>query len=242
MQPKVSCYCSTFGRPHLLEESIQSFLNQTYKNKELIIVNDCKEQNLIFDHPEVKIINLKERINPIGKKFNFSAFSCSGEIINPWDDDDIFMPWKIETGMKYLKNGAFHSGQGFLETQLGQIKYFNSYFQCNLFLEKKIFKEINGYLEEDRRGLDVNLLERLHKKLGEIKIKIKKEEIFYLYRYNTVNCLHVSSLKDEKNLDKIYQEKIINDPNFLKGDIVLKPHWKNDYIKLVKEYIDKNNF
>lgn len=239
MSPKVSCYCSTFARPHLLEESIQSFLNQTYENKELIIVNDCKEQTLIFDHPQIKIINLQERINPIGKKFNFAANSCSGDIINPWDDDDIFMPWKIETALKYFKNGIFHSNQGFFEESIEEITFFYSYLQCNLFVEKKIFNEVNGYPEEDRSGLDANLLKKLESKLGNIKTNMNKNEIFYLYRWDTVDSLHISDLPPESknNLEKIYQDKIKNDNNFKRGEIKLNPHWKYDYVKKVKNFI-----
>lgn len=238
MNPKVSCYCSTFARPHLLEESIQSFLNQTYENKEMIIVNDCKEQTLIFDHPQIKIINLQERINPIGKKFNFAANSCSGDIINPWDDDDIFMPWKIETALKYFKNGIFHSNQGFFEESIEEITFFKSYLQCNLFVEKKIFNEVGGYPEEDRSGLDANLLNKLEGKLGNIKTNINKNEIFYLYRWNTVDSLHISDLPPESknNLEKIYDEKIKNDKNFKTGEIKLNPHWKYDYVKKVKNF------
>lgn len=238
MNPKVSCYCSTFARPHLLEESIQSFLNQTYENKEMIIVNDCKEQTLIFDHPQIKIINLQERINPIGKKFNFAANSCSGDIINPWDDDDIFMPWKIETALKYFKNGIFHSNQGFFEESIEEITFFKSYLQCNLFVEKKIFNEVGGYPEEDRSGLDANLLNKLEGKLGNIKTNINKNEIFYLYRWNTVDSLHISDLPPESknNLEKIYEEKIKNDKNFKTGEIKLNPNWKYDYLKKVKNF------
>ena len=39
--PKVSCYCATYGRVSLLEESVHSFLIQDYDGeKELIILND----------------------------------------------------------------------------------------------------------------------------------------------------------------------------------------------------------
>jgi hypothetical protein len=50
--PPVSCICLTFGRAHLLEESVYSFLRQDYSGvKELIILNDYNQQILTFDHP-----------------------------------------------------------------------------------------------------------------------------------------------------------------------------------------------
>ena len=75
-KPGISCYCSTFGRPvNLVENSIQCFLDQDYDGpKELVILNDLNVQELVFDHPEVKIVNSKERIKPLGKKFNHNLF------------------------------------------------------------------------------------------------------------------------------------------------------------------------
>ena len=61
MLPKVSCLCPTYGRPQCLEEAIFSFLTQDYQGeKELVILNDLADQTLIFDHPDVKIINVKK--------------------------------------------------------------------------------------------------------------------------------------------------------------------------------------
>ena len=56
--PLISCKCITYGRTNLLEEAVHSFLIQEYNGpKELIIVNDYPLQTLIFNHPEVKVIN-----------------------------------------------------------------------------------------------------------------------------------------------------------------------------------------
>ena len=59
--PSISAKCITYGRTHFLEESIYSFLIQNYAGpKEMIIINDYPLQTLVFDHPEVKIINVQE--------------------------------------------------------------------------------------------------------------------------------------------------------------------------------------
>ena len=62
MNPPVSCMCLTYGRPHLLEEAIESFLRQDYQGqKELIVLNDLPQEELLFNHPEVHIINVSKR-------------------------------------------------------------------------------------------------------------------------------------------------------------------------------------
>ena len=70
----ISCKMITYGRVEFLEESLQSFLNQDYDGeKELVIVNDYPQQKLIFDHPEVRIINLDYTFETIGQKENFAV-------------------------------------------------------------------------------------------------------------------------------------------------------------------------
>ena len=238
---KISCYCSTFGRPNLLEESIESFLRQTYKNKELVIVNDCKEQKLIFNHPEVKIINLDKRINPIGKKFNFSANSCSGNILTPWDDDDIFLPWKLETIAKHLNKGLFHTERAFFESKPEKLVLSRNLFHCNLAMRKMKFNSIGGYLEENRRGLDSELIYKLNKEFGNFTKDIPDKEVFYIYRWSGADCLHLSSISNKNaNLEELYEKNILNNINFKKGEIKLNPFWKFDYEKQIKDLLKKN--
>ena len=68
---KISCLCCTYGRPpdrqYLLEEALQSFIQQSYPDKELIIVNDCPEQELVFQHPDVVVVNLPRRCRTLGE-------------------------------------------------------------------------------------------------------------------------------------------------------------------------------
>ena len=88
----ISALCITYGRHQLLEEALESFLRQDYPNKELIIINDLPEQTLIFEHPQVKIFNFKERFPTIGDKRNKSVEMSKGDILTSWDDDGIYLP------------------------------------------------------------------------------------------------------------------------------------------------------
>jgi len=91
---KVSCICVTYNRPVLLPELLYCFLQQDYKNKELIIVNDQVNVTYEFDHPEVKIINLDKRFDNLGDKRNYAKrqISSDGEYVFWLDDDDIYYP------------------------------------------------------------------------------------------------------------------------------------------------------
>ena len=104
--PPVSCMCLTYGRAHLLEEAIASFLRQDYAGvKELIVLNDLAELRLHFDHPEVKIINVEKRFRGLGEKRNASAALCSHDLLFVWDDDDISLPWRLSYSVEKMSDG-----------------------------------------------------------------------------------------------------------------------------------------
>lgn len=240
--PKISCYCCTYGRPHLLEEAIYSFLMQTYQNKELIIVNDHKEQTLIFEHPQVKIFNVKERIIPLGKKYNFAASNCKGNILMPWDDDDIYLPWRMEVSLKYIKNGIFHTHQAFWEPKFKEIKISQNLFQCNFAIRKRLFNAVNGYPETESSILDWELYSKLKNLNGKpISQKIPEADLFYVYRWGSTDSWHHSAIQNKtpEQVRKTIDENL-NKKEMQKGEIKLKPHWKYDYTKACQELAKKS--
>jgi len=94
--PKISCVCPTFSRAYLLEEAIESFHKQDYLGeKELIICNDFTRQNFVYEHPDVKVINLSERCPNLGSKRNKAYSYATGDIFLTWGDDDIHLPKRI---------------------------------------------------------------------------------------------------------------------------------------------------
>ncbi len=100
--------CNRFPHEgHLAGEAVESFLRQTYPNKQLLILNDTPGQTLVFDHPQVKIVNLDKRIATLTEKWFFGASLAETDIICPWDDDDIYLPHRIEQSVKQLVDIEF---------------------------------------------------------------------------------------------------------------------------------------
>lgn len=90
-QDLISCICPTYNRPTLLSKAIEQWLNQTYQNKELIIVDDGEEsvEEVVktFNHPDIRYIRWDYRIS-IGRKRNIACENAKGTLIAHWDDDD----------------------------------------------------------------------------------------------------------------------------------------------------------
>ena len=84
---------TVFNCEDFLKYSIKSILGQTYKNFELIIVNDCSTDgtsNIIksFKDERIKSFNLQKRLGRT-KALNFGLDKCISNFIAIQDADDI---------------------------------------------------------------------------------------------------------------------------------------------------------
>ena len=235
-KPKISAFCCTYGRPFCLEEAIYSFLIQDYEGeKELVILNDLEDQFLIFDHPQVKIINSNKRISPLNKKFNECISYCTGEYIFVWEDDDIYLPWKITFSINNLdKNGCFHTGNAFLERNIDDLALCGNLHHSSLCMHKDNWNKI-GYYDYDSTdwcGLDATIFSKIRKNFGDISKQIKPEEVFYIYRWSHSGGYHSSARQNnvsdfaKENVDNYLASGKIN-----RGNVLLNPRWSYDFLE-----------
>lgn len=103
MNSKVSVIISTYKRSDTIERAIKSVLNQTYHNIELIVVDDniinsrehLKTEEIVKKYKEVKYIKNRTNLGGGGTR-NVGIKESQGEYIAFLDDDDEFLPTKIE--------------------------------------------------------------------------------------------------------------------------------------------------
>jgi len=108
---KVSVIIPTYNRFTYLLHAIESVKNQTYKNIEIIVVNDCSTQKEYYEYPfdkeNIQIIHLeKNSKNIYGFSFpgrNFGIKKATGKYIAFCDDDDIWFPRKLELQIEAMK-------------------------------------------------------------------------------------------------------------------------------------------
>jgi glycosyltransferase involved in cell wall biosynthesis len=96
MKPVISVVLTTYNRPQLLQRAIDSVLAQTFKDWELIIVDDHSDQA-----PQINIPDGEDRIIPIRLPWNTGfhvrpknvGIMCSrGKYIAYLEDDNVFLP------------------------------------------------------------------------------------------------------------------------------------------------------
>jgi len=104
--PRVSVIVPTRDRPNFLLKALDSIARQTYKNIEVVVVNDGGEDvsqiiNAFRDRLTIKY--LTHDINKDRSAARNTAIKhASGQYIAYLDDDDIFHPHHVETAVKVL--------------------------------------------------------------------------------------------------------------------------------------------
>lgn len=246
--PFISAKCITYGRVETLEESLYSFLQQDYPGKkEMIIVNDYPLQELVFDHPEVKIYNLKDTFNIIGEKENYAASLCNGELIAQWDDDDVALPnhmnniarlFQPNTKLLHWETGIYYN-----EPNIEKITWIGN---SGIVYRKSVLEEIGGYPLENA-GYDMTFIETIHKKYRKdvIIAKMEDKDASWFYMWGG-RGYHMSGQGTDKpgrpNAIQRHSAHIENlrfQGKIPTGRIELKPNWKKDYKKLLEDYIIK---
>jgi glycosyltransferase involved in cell wall biosynthesis len=129
----VSAIITTHNRCHLLQKAIQSVLAQTYICKDLIIVDDNSTdetaeylQELVKTESAISYIHIDAGESKGGNYArNRGVLAAQGDYIAFLDDDDEWMPQKIEKQMKIFQNdpdvGLVYCG-GYREFDFGRKK------------------------------------------------------------------------------------------------------------------------
>ena len=112
MSSLVSVCITTFNRKELLWLTLKSILDQTYKNIEIIIVDDCSidgtqflvENEILKLDPRIKYIRHTEN-NGLAFARNTAIFNAKGKYFTFCDDDDLLMPNYIE---EFMNEASMH--------------------------------------------------------------------------------------------------------------------------------------
>ncbi len=106
----ISIVLPTYNGEKYLADSIESVINQTYKNWELIIINDCSTdktleiaQNYAAKDNRIKVYSNDENLK-VPKSLNRGFSLANGEYFTWTSDDNMYKPRAIEYMVNYLDN------------------------------------------------------------------------------------------------------------------------------------------
>lgn len=111
-KPLVSVIIPTYKRADMLTKAIDSVINQTYKNIEIIVIDDndssskyrAQTKEKLSSYIQSKVIRYIENEKNLGGSItrNRAVEHSKGEYIAFLDDDDTFFPTKIEKQVKLM--------------------------------------------------------------------------------------------------------------------------------------------
>jgi glycosyltransferase involved in cell wall biosynthesis len=102
----VSVIIPTYKRVEKLKRAIDSVLNQTFRNWEIIVIDNhsndgTKELILSYNNPKIKILLIKNKGN-IAKSRNLGIKKSKGKYLALLDSDDLWTPNKLKACIKTL--------------------------------------------------------------------------------------------------------------------------------------------
>jgi glycosyltransferase involved in cell wall biosynthesis len=190
--PKVSVILPTYNRAHLLERAAQSVLQQSFKNLELIIVDDNSQDNtqeVVDNLNDPRVSYIKHHHNQGGSAArNTGIKASSGSYIAFQDSDDEWLWGKLQQQVDLLDESHENIGviyTGFLQCNKRNTKYIpheknqtieintlhnlllGNFISTQTLVVKKECLEKSGYFDENLpRFQDWELVIRLAKNVN----------------------------------------------------------------------------
>ena len=181
--PKVSIIVRTCGRPSVLRETLISLRNQTYRNMEVVVVEDganISEKMIRDEFGDMEIVYFAtgEKVGR-SRAGNLAMEKASGKYLNFLDDDDLFFADHVEVLVTQLLKGKNRVAYSFaFETPIDVLsrepyqyvvkqyreehkEEFNKIMLCHhnympiqaIMFEKSLFEEYGG-LDESLDALE----------------------------------------------------------------------------------------
>lgn len=206
---KISVILPVFNASKYINDSVNSVLQQTYKNFELIIINDGSTDNSseILNHLAMKDsrIKLYERQNKgLVNTLNEAISYCKGEFIARMDADDICNPCRLIKQLQYFESNSnvdvLGSWVNVFGTKNTVYKYFENdkaikeslargrgsgFAHPTVMFKRKIIEQLglNLYDEKYKHAEDVALWMKLSKKF----VFSNVQEPLLMYRIHNEN-------------------------------------------------------
>ena len=200
--PLVSVCVPTYNRPKTLERTIKCLINQTYKNLEIIISDNCSTneevekviQKYIAD-PRIKYIR-----QPVNKgaifNFNYVIEKPKGEYIMRLTDDDWLDENYIETCLNFLLNNPdYSSAYGRAEIYSAEGKFVRQDAEIDMTQEMPQARVMHYFSKIQNNGTFYGLVKT--KYLNELIIKnelaidwLVVARIVFLGKYKMVEGTH----------------------------------------------------
>jgi len=135
LNPLISLLLTCYNREEYIREAIESVLASTYKNFELIIVDDCSQdrslaiaQEYVAKDPRVKIFINEKNLGDYPNR-NKAASYATGKYLKYIDADDYIYPWGLQLLVEMMEKFP-EAGWGLCSLEQNENKIFPFLLNC----------------------------------------------------------------------------------------------------------------
>ena len=250
-KPLVSAIITTHNRSQLLLRAIDSVLSQSYKNLEIIVVDDASSDDtskvmadVLTHHPQIQYLR-NETPKGACQARNWGIKEANGAFIAGLDDDDEWLPNRIETFVNYYdpKYSIYGANDIIIFENGTEAIQRPQTINLDDMLHKNVFGN-QGFIEKDRivsiGGFDENLVAaqdhdmwlRLIEHFGEAKIIQEPLQKIYGDHRTTYGSITSSPKKIKGYFDFYKKHKRLMKNNHRKSLLFLLIYAKGKKINL----------
>ena len=214
----ISIIVSIYNSDKTLSQMIESVLNQTYKDFELILINDGSTDNSLdvikkYAKKDNRIVTIDKKNSGLTKSLNIGLKKAKNKYIARIDADDIWYPTKLEKQIEFLEQNQDYTLVGTVYNEIdenGKIIYkkqrtpllitdeeirknivrFNPFFHSSVMFKKEVLETVGFYNEELKYTQDYEFWIRIMSKYKVVNLS----EILASRRYGK----DMISIKKEK--------------------------------------------
>ena len=195
-RPLISIIIPVYNAEKFIEDTINTVINQTYDNYEIILIDDCSTDNSVniinkYLNDNIRLYKNKENIG-VGLTRNVGIKHSKGDYIAFLDADDLWDKDKLEKQVKFMQDNNYvftYTGYVFsnaLGEPTGKKIFvpskcnYNGYLKTTIIWTSTVMLDMNYFTKEDiympnqRRGED-----------GATWLKLLKK-VDYAYGYNEI--------------------------------------------------------
>ncbi len=219
---KVSILMCVYNGESFIDDAIKSVLEQTYKNFELIILDDGSTDNtanIIKNYDNIHYV-YQEHSGIITSRNNLLKYA-NGEYISWLDADDLYEKTKLYKQVQFLNNNPscdiiFTDYENFFDTSINQptlrqLELLGSdprlVFPTGLF-RKKVFDLYGNFDSSHNYGEDTSFLIKLFNNKVNLNNKLNDKLYFRRIHNNNISLCHTKVNRNDyfKKMSNILRE------------------------------------
>ena len=236
--PKISVIITTYNsNPDYLKLAIESVLNQTYTNFEVIIVDDGSKTNTSRELSEkYKLKFIRQENAGVSAARNTGIRNSSGDLIAILDDDDLWLPDKLKkqvqmyndlvaksiepgilsTGVINIDQNGNHLSKGLRRVAgcFWKVVLFQDYVvPSSMIVPKKVFDDIGLFDENLRYYEDTDITYRIAQKYPSYSIN----DYLVKYRVHSENISKNTAIRIAGS--EVFYEKVFKNDAWITEEL-----------------------